>query len=279
MLYLYSSMVLRSLVLLGAAAAVLTSPSWLGMLGELLGSSNSSSTSLTFSVYWVVVPAALALALSWVYEMGLGGSTSLSEMVASGSFDLTRQSAPKGERRASWAPKSGAPGLASATTSVWKRLETDFRKILEFGADLDATWKRTSSYADATEIWTLSGAYEEQRIAKKFSELAETAGRMLVEWPGYTPPLSASTTKQGVSWERWLCALRDREIKTETWAPGQVTEAGAVTGHIHGGLIHDAIEASVELCIQLSLEESLDDQSGPSEESLGARLILPGHAN
>lgn len=257
--------------------AVVTSPNWLVAVGSLFGPPASSSSA--FSVYWVVVPVAVLLALSWVYEMGLDGSASLSEMVASGGFNPSQQPSPAGERRSSWTPRSGAPGLAGATTSVWKRLEGDFREILEFGADLDATWKRTSSYADASETWTLSGAYEEQRIAKKFNELAETAGRMLIEWPGYTPPLSASTTNHSVSWERWLCALRDREIKTETWAPGQVTEAGAVTGHVHGGLIHDAIEASVELCIQLSLEESLDNHSGPSEESLGARLIFSDHSD
>jgi hypothetical protein len=269
-------MVLRSLVVLGAAVAVATSPSWLGAIGATVGESGARTPPLAFSVYWIVVPAALALALSWIHEMGAQNSGGLQALLASGGFNPSGPQADTGERRAAWTPQERLPNSGGSATSVWKRLEVDFREILEFGADLDAQWKRTSSYADSTESWTLSGAYEEQRISKKFNELAGTAGRMLIEWPGYTPPLAGSTMKHPVASERWLCTLRDREIKTETWAPGQITEDGAVTGHVHGGVIHEAIEASIELCVQLTLEESLEDRSGPAEGSLGARLILTG---
>ncbi len=268
-------MVLRSIVVLVTAVLVGTSPTWLSLLGGLVGTPSGATQPLLFSPYWVAVPAAVAIGLSWVYELGAAKSSGLEEMLASGGFELAKPHVATGERRADWVSKSDSGDPAGTTTSVWKRLETDFRQILEFGADLDAQWKRTSAFADATETWSLSGVYEEQRIAKKFNDLAETAGRMLIEWPGYTPPLSASTTKQSVALDRWLCALRDREIKTEIWAPGQMSEAGMVTGHVHGGVIREVIEASIELCVQLTLEESLEDRSSSTGESLGARLILP----
>jgi hypothetical protein len=268
--------VLRFIVVLVAVILVGTSPTWLSLLGGLVGSPGGATQPLLFSPYWVAVPAAVAIGLSWVYEMGAAKSSGLEEMLALGGFELAKQSTAAGERHADWGPKGDSAGLAGTTTSVWKRLETDFREILEFGADLDAQWKRTSVFADATETWSLSGVYEEQRTVKKFNDLAATAGRMLVEWPGYTPPLSASTTKQSVALDRWLCVLRDREIKTEIWAHGQMAEAGVVTGHVHGGVIREVIEASIELCVQLTLEESLEDRSNSTGESLGVRLALPG---
>jgi hypothetical protein len=47
----------------------------------------------------------------------------------------------------------------------------------------------------------------------------------------------------------------------------------SVTGHVHGGAIRDVIEASIEMCVQLTLEESLEDRSHTAAGSLGARLI------
>jgi hypothetical protein len=204
--------------------------------------------------------------------MGANQSPSLKDPLPEGGFDWTKSSPDQNDRPA--APKqSSATGKKQGGTSVWKRLETDFREILEFGADLDATWERTSTYSEAAESWRLSGPYEEERIAKKFTELANTAGRMLVEWPGYTPPLSASTARQSTPRNRWLCTLRDREIRTETWAPGQVMENETIVGHVHGGAVRDVIEASIELCVQLTLEESLDDQTQAAAGSLGSRLL------
>jgi hypothetical protein len=228
---------------------------------------------LPFSPYWIAVPGAIAVGISWVFEMGANQSPNLQATAPAGGFDWTKSPADQGERRSSGKPSTGA-GKKPGVTSVWKRLETDFREILQIGADLDATWERTSTYSEAAETWRLSGAYETQGIEKKFTELANTAGRMLVEWPGYTPPLSAATARQSSPRDRWLCALRDREIKTETWAPGQVMQNETVTGHVHGGAIRDVIEASVEMCVQLTLEESLEDRTVPaSAGSLGARLI------
>ncbi len=264
-------MVLRSLIVLLSAILVGTSPAWLNLVASMWGVT-ANPQALPFSPYWIAVPGAVAIGISWVFEMGVNQSPSLQSEVPPGGFDWTKSTAEKGERRA--APRqSSATSTTPGATSVWRRLETDFREILEFGADLDATWERTSTYSEAAESWRISGSYEEARIEKKFTELANTAGRMLVEWPGYTPPLSASTTRQASPRDRWLCALRDREIKTETWAPGQVMQNDAVTGHVHGGAIRDVIEASIEMCVQLTLEESLEDRSNLAAGSLGARLI------
>ena len=233
---------------------------------------SANPQALPFSPYWIAVPGGVAIGISWVFEMGANQSPSLQSPASLGGFDWTKSPADIGERRS--APRqSSATGSTQTGTSVWRRLETDFREILEFGADLDATWERTSMYSEASETWRLAGAYEEARIQKKFTELADTAGRMLLEWPGYTPPLSASTARQSAPRDRWLCALRDREIKTETWAPGQVMENDTVAGHVHGGAIRDVIEASVELCVQLTLEESLEDRTSVAAGSLGAKLI------
>jgi hypothetical protein len=46
-----------------------------------------------------------------------------------------------------------------------------------------------------------------------------------------------------------------------------------VTGHVHGGAIRDVIEASIELCLQLTLEESLEDRTHAPTLSLGFRPI------
>ena len=264
-------MVVRSLFVLVCAILVGTSPTWLNLIASI-GGVPANTDALPFSAFWIAVPGAVAIGISWVFEMGANQSPSLQSPVAPGGFDWTKSPAEKGDRRA--APRqSSATGSTQVASSVWRRLEKDFREILEFGADLDVTWERTSTYSEAAETWRLSGPYEEARIEKKFTELANTAGRMLVEWPGYTPPLSASTARQSAPRDRWLCALRDREIKTETWAPGQVLQNGAVTGHVHGGAIRDVIEASIELCIQLTLEESLEDRTHAAAGSLGARLI------
>jgi hypothetical protein len=264
-------MVLRSLFVLLSAILVGTSPTWLNLIASLWGGPVDAQP-LPFSPYWIAVPGAVAVGISWVFEMGANSSQNPQTDVAAGGFDWTKSKADQGERRA--APRqSSAPNAAPGPTSVWRRLETDFREILEFGADLDATWERTSTYSEAAESWRVSGHYEEVRIEKKFTDLATTAGRMLVEWPGYTPPLSASTARQSSPRDRWLCALRDREIKTETWAPGQVLQSDVVTGHVHGGAIRDVIEASVEMCVQLTLEESLEDRTHAAAGSLGARLI------
>lgn len=264
-------MVLRSLFVLVSAILVGTSPTWLNQLAAMWGV-QANAQALPFSPYWIAVPGAIAIGVSWVFEMGTNQSPSLQTEAPAGGFDWTKSTAEKGERRVASRP-SGAAGTTPGVTSVWRRLETDFREILEFGADLDAVWERTSTYSDAAEAWRLSGAYQEARIEKKFTELANTAGRMLIDWPGYTPPLSASTMRQSSPRNRWLCALRDREIKTETWAPGQVMQNDAVTGHVHGGAIRDVIEASIEMCVQLTLEESLEDRTQATAGSLGARLI------
>lgn len=264
-------MVLRSLFVLVSAILVGTSPTWLNRLAAMWDV-QASSQALPFSPYWIAVPGAIAIGISWVFEMGASQLPGLPSGVPSGGFDWTKSTAEKGERRAASGQSHGT-GATSGVTSVWRRLESDFREILEFGADLDAVWERTSTYSDASESWRISGSYEEARIEKKFTDLANTAGRMLVDWPGYTPPLSASTTRQGNPRNRWLCALRDREIKTETWAPGQVMENDSVTGHVHGGAIRDVIEASIEMCVQLTLEESLEDRTQPAAGSLGARLL------
>jgi hypothetical protein len=201
-------MVIRSLFVLISAILVGTSPTWLNLVASMWGAS-ANPQALPFSPYWIAVPGAVAIGVSWVFEMGANQSPSLQSLVPLGGVDWTKSTAEKGERRA--APRqSSATGSTQAATSVWRRLESDFREILEFGADLDATWERTSTYSEAAETWRLSAAYEEARIAKKFTELAETAGRMLVEWPGYTPPLSASTARQSTPRDRWLCALRSR---------------------------------------------------------------------
>ena len=264
-------MVIRSLFILVSAILVGTSPTWLNLIASLWGGA-ANTDALPFSAYWISVPGAVAIGISWVFEMGANQSPSL-QTPAQGGFDWTKSPAGQGERRAASRHSSATGSTQQASTSVWRRLETDFREILQFGADLDATWERTSTYSEAAESWRLSGAYEEARIEKKFTELANTAGRMLVEWPGYTPPLSPSTARQSTPRDRWLCALRDREIKTETWAPGQVLQNDAVTGHVHGGAIRDVIEASIELCVQLTLEESLEDRTNAAGASLGARLI------
>jgi hypothetical protein len=264
-------MVVRSVLVLGSAILVGTSPTWLNLVASLWGIS-ANPHGLPFSPYWIAVPGAVCIGISWVFEMGANESPNLQSQVPAGGFDWTKPPSENPERRA--APRqSSAAGTTPGAASVWRRLETDFREILEFGADLDATWERTSTYTEAAESWRLSGVYEEARIEKKFTELANTAGRMLVEWPGYTPPLSASTARQSNPRDRWLCTLRDREIKSETWAPGQVLQNDAVTGHVHGGAIRDVIEASIELCVQLTLEESLGDRTSATAGSLGARLI------
>ena len=261
-------MVLRSIVVLISAILVGTSPTWLNMIASMWGEP-ANTQALPFSPYWISVPGAVVIGISWVFEMGANQLLTVASDAPAGGFDWTRSTVEKGERRATPRPSSATSG----GTSVWRRLETDFREILEFGDDLDATWERTSTYNQAAETWCVSGAYEEARIEKKFTELASTAGRMLLEWPGYTPPLSASTIRQSSPRDRWLCALRDREIKTETWAPGQVIQNDAVSGHVHGGAVRDVIEASIEMCIQLTLEESLEDRTHAAVGSLGARLI------
>lgn len=265
-------MVVRSLFLLVSAILVGTSPSWLNQVASMWGG-QAYPQALPFSPYWIAIPGAIAVGISWVFEMGTSQWPSLEGMVPAGGFDWTKSSPKQGERRAAPRQSSATTGKTLGATSVWRRLETDFREILQFGADLDATWERTSTYSDAAESWRLSGAYEGERIEKKFTELANTAGRMLIEWPGYTPVLSASTARQSTPRNRWLCTLRDREIKTETWAPGQIMQNETVTGHIHGGAIRDVIEASIELCVQLTLEESLEDRTHAAAGPLGTQLI------
>ena len=264
-------MVVRSLFLLVLAILVGTSPSWLNQIPSMWGV-QAYPQALPFSPYWIAIPGAIAVGISWFFEMGGIQSPSLGVVAPAGGFDWTELLPNQSERRAP-RESSATTGKTPVATSVWRRLETDFREILQFGADLDATWARTSTYSDAAESWRLSGAYEAERIEKKFTELANTAGRMLTESPGYTPVLSASTARQSTPRNRWLCALRDREIKTETWAPGQVMENETVTGHIHGGAIRDVIEASIELCVQLTLEECLEDRTHAAAGSHGVRLI------
>ena len=247
-------MVIRSLVVLFSAVLVGISPAWLNMIASLWGGSAGAHL-LPFSPYWIAVPGAVAIGISWVFEMGYHPLPEAASKAPAGGFDWMKARVEYGDRRAPSAERA-APGAGS----VWFRLETDFQELLQSGADLDATWERTSAYGEAAESWRVTGASEGVRVEEKFVELANTAGRMLLEGTGYKPPLSAPTARQSMPLDRWLCALRDREIKTETWAPGQVMNNGAVAGHLHGGAIRHVIAASVEMCVQLTLEESLGGQ-------------------
>src|SRR5690606_6435144 len=112
------------------------------------------------SPYWIAIPGAVAVGISWVFEMGASYSPGLQAPVPAGGFDWTKSINDQGERRAAPRQSSGTAKAAGAT-SVWRRLETDFREILQVGADLDATWERTSSYSEAAESWRISGTYEE----------------------------------------------------------------------------------------------------------------------
>lgn len=189
--------------------------------------------------------------------MGSNQSIGLATESAAGGFNLSRSRGEDGGRRVA-DRESSLADLPKSQGSVWLGLEADFKEILQADGDLDVVWERTSSYSDAAETWTVAGTYEDVRIAERFYELAEGAGRMLVEWSGYKPPLSLATSRKASARDRWFCAIRDREIRTETYAPGQVMQAGVVTGHVHGGAIHDAIEASIEMCGQVALEEGLE---------------------
>lgn len=257
-------------MLLVSAVAVATSPAWLNAVGAWWGV-EMDAQELPFSMYWIALPGALAVGVSWVFEMG---GDPLRNAAPTGGFDWTKKEPDQRDRRGS---SDGKPKPVGPV-SVWRRLEMDFREILQFGADLNATWERTSGYSEASESWRVSGDFKDARTQKKFSELTETAGRMLVEWTGYTPPLAPSTARQVSGQNRWFCALRDREIKTETWAPGQVMQAESVTGHVHGGMIRGVIEASVELCVQLTLEESLEERPHATIGPLGRRIIDPSKA-
>lgn len=252
-------MVLRSLVVLMSALLVGTSPTWLSSIASLWGGP-AGAQALPFSPYWIALPGAVLIGISLAFEMGSQQLPSGASEAAAGAFDRTQSRVEHGERRVG-PRRSDVQDEAQGAGSIWVRLETDFKELLQSGTDLDAAWERTSAYGDTAESWRVTGTAEGARTEEKFIELADAAGRMLVEWTGYKPELSAATARQSAPLDRWLCALRDREIRTETWAPGQVAVNGAVTGHVHGGAIRRVIAASIEMCVQLTLEESLEDRT------------------
>lgn len=253
-------------MVLASAVLVATSPGWLEAVAATVFGPDSFQQSLPFSPYWVTAPSAALIAWSWIYEMGQSAEeqshSPLCEQV-----DSPSESAKAGEQGGSAAPPN---------TSAWRRLESDFRDAIEFGADLNARWERISKVgSDTVEKWTIETAFEDQQVKGKFEALASTAGRMLVDWPGYTPSLSPDTLRHTDPAERWYCALRDCAINTETFAPGEVVGGNdAVVGHSHSGLIRGAIRASLKYCVQLALEEEGRPDETPGS-SLGARLVLP----
>jgi hypothetical protein len=180
-------MVVRSLVVLSSAVLVGISPAWLNLIASMWGGSAGAQV-LPFSPYWIAVPGALAIGISWVFEMGSPQLTGEASEASVGGFDWMRSKVEHGERREP-STEEAAPG----TASVWLRLETDFKELVQAGAELDAIWERTSAYGEAAESWRVRGVSEGARTEEKFIRLAEAAGRTLVEGPGYTPPLSVTT--------------------------------------------------------------------------------------
>lgn len=269
-------MVIRSLSVLSSAVLVATSPTWLDVLSSWGSTSPGTLHLLPFSPYWVAVPAALAIGASWIYELSIADASGLQNIFPAAAFDLSRKPAAIGNRREGGSETESDADLRVRNPSVWKRLETDFQELLKSGSDLEASWHRSSVFANTTETWKIGGDYGAPELAQQFADIAETAGRLLIESPGYRPPLAAATMRQASHRDRWFCVLRDREIRTELHPATHVTAEGRVNGHDHRGAIRGGIEASIELCVQLMLEESLDDRSNyVSEAALGARMILP----
>ncbi len=256
-------MVTRSVALLAATGIVATSPAWLEALAAAVFGANEFPNELPFSPYLFAVPAAAVIALSWLYELGHGSPSASRD-----------SGAPAGGRLAPPAEENhGAP----RKNSVWRRLEGDFRELKEFSmtGELAATWNHASRFGeDTTETWSVSGPLETSGGDKRFAALAQTAGRMLLDWPGYKPTLSASTARTQSPSDRWLCALRDLAINTETNAPGEIIGSNeSIIGHSHSGRIRNVVEASIKFCVQISLEEDLEQDLSQHDESLGAQIL------
>ncbi len=254
-------MVARSAALLAASAAVATSPAWLESLAAALFGPNDFQHNLPFSPYLFALPAAVAIVLSWLYEL----SYAMRPAIAGLSESAERLAAPQ--------PEAPAP----RKNSVWRRLEGDFRELREFSlnGELVATWNRASRYgSDVIETWSVSGPLETSGGDKRFAALAETAGRMLIDWPGYKPTLHPTTVHTKNAGDRWLSAIRDLSINTERNAPGEIVGGkDEIIGHSHSGQIRNVVEASIKFCVQIALEEDLEQDLSRHEESLGSQLL------
>ena len=215
---------------------------------------NQFQQKLPFSPYLFAVPAAAVIAASWLYELGHAAHTTTVE-----SGGLARRRASRTE---------DGHGPQQRKNSVWRRLEEDFRELKEFSmtGELSATWNRASRFGEqTTETWSVSGPLETSGGDKRFAALAETAGRMLLDWPGYKPTLSAATARVKGPGDRWLCAIRDLAINTEKNAPGEIVGSNEeVIGHSHSGRIRNVVEASIKFCVQIALEEDLEQGLVPA---------------
>ena len=136
--------------------------------------------------------------------------------------------------------------------STWRSFEKDFREIPDPYNDLRADWSHQEAIPNH---WRLSGG-SHRSARDRFEQIAKLAGKALVLDRAIISILPEEVTQEGDPFKRWLTALRLMTKRFEYGPVGTLLDANnRPVGHVSTGKVHNVIECSALLCLQLALEE------------------------
>ena len=136
--------------------------------------------------------------------------------------------------------------------STWRSFEKDFREIPDLYNDLRADWSHQEAIPNH---WRLSGG-SHRSARDRFEQIAKLAGKTLVLDRAIISILPEEVTQEGDPFKRWLTALCLMTNRFEYGPVGTLLDANnRPVGHVSTGKVHNVIECSALLCLQLALEE------------------------
>ena len=137
--------------------------------------------------------------------------------------------------------------------STWRSFEKDFREIPDLYNDLRADWSHQEAIPNH---WRLAGG-SLRSAGDRFEQIAKLAGKTLVLDRAIISILPEEVTQQEDHFKRWLTALRLMTKRFEYGRVGTLLDANnRPVRHIVTGTVHNVIECSALLCLQLALEEA-----------------------
>ncbi len=136
--------------------------------------------------------------------------------------------------------------------SKWRSLEKDFRDIPDPYNDLRADWSHQEAIPNH---WRLAGG--SFRAAKdRFEQIAKLAGKALLFDRSIISSLPKEVIQEKDHLIRWLTALRLMTNRFEYGPVGRLLDTNnQPVGHLLTGTVHNVIECSALLCLQLAVEE------------------------
>jgi hypothetical protein len=136
--------------------------------------------------------------------------------------------------------------------STWRSFEKDFKEIPDPHNDLRADWSHQEAFPNH---WRLAGGLL-RGTRDRFEQIAKLAGKALMLDRAIISILPEEVSREEDHFKRWLTALRLMTRKFEYGPVGTLIDHNnQPVGHVLTGTVHNVIECSALLCLQLALEE------------------------